>query len=84
MKRLHIQGLAGAGKSFCIDCVRFFTFVLFGDTLTNAPCLLIGCPTGCAAFNVGGRTIHSLLGVDTTDKFEPKNIDEKQELFKNV
>ena len=49
--RLIISGTAGTGKSYLIRCLKL---LLAGQ-------LYITAPTGVAAFNVDGYTLHSLL-----------------------
>lgn len=45
----------------------------------------MGCPTGVAALNVGGMTLHSLFGISTNSKsFKPRYVAAKQEKFKNT
>jgi DNA replication protein DnaC len=51
--RCVLHGQAGTGKSYLISALRS----LFGDK-----CLLLA-PTGVAAFNIGGNTIHSALRI---------------------
>ena len=49
--RLIVSGTAGTGKSYRIGCLR---------ALVEDACY-VAAPTGVAAFNVGGQTLHSLL-----------------------
>ena len=49
--RLIISGTAGTGKSYLIRCLKL---LLAGE-------LCVTAPTGVAAFNVDGYTLHSLL-----------------------
>ena len=53
--QLIVSGTAGTGKSFLINCLR----MLLGDKLR------VAAPTGVAAFNVDGSTLHSLLSLPT-------------------
>ena len=50
---LHIiiNGTAGTGKSYVINCLR----LLLGDSVR------VAAPTGVASFIIEGRTLHSLL-----------------------
>ncbi len=50
---LFVTGRAGSGKSTLLRCLR--------DTLTQNAIVL--APTGLAAVNVGGQTIHSFFGL---------------------
>ena len=59
--RLIIEGGAGSGKSFTINAIRdWINYLLFspGDHV-DQPYLLVCAPTGMAATNVEGATIHS-------------------------
>ena len=51
--RCVICGTAGTGKSYLIGCFR--------SLLRGACCVAAPTATGVAAFNVNGRTLHSLL-----------------------
>ena len=55
---MFVSGVGGTGKSFLIETIRALVDQLWPyDDLTCA----IAAPTGLAAFNVGGTTIHRLL-----------------------
>ena len=65
--RMFVSGVGGTGKSFLIETIRALVDQLWpSDDLTCA----IAAPTGLAAFNVGGTTIHRLfqLPVEHEDK----------------
>lgn len=53
--RMIISGTAGTGKSYLINCLR----LLLRDKVR------VAAPTGVAAFNVDGHTLHSLLSLPT-------------------
>ena len=53
--RMVVCGTAGTGKSYLIHCIT----ILLGDHLC------VAAPTGVAAFNVHGHTLHSLLCLPT-------------------
>ena len=55
-----MSGTAGTGKSFLINCLR----LLLSDKLR------VAAPTGVAAFNVDGGTLHSLLSLPTKGEFK--------------
>ena len=55
-----LTGTAGTGKSYLINCLR----LLLGDRLR------VAAPTGVAAFNVSGHTLHSLLSLPTKGEFK--------------
>ena len=49
--RMIVSGTAGTGKSYLIHCLR----------LLLQHQVLVAAPTGVAAFNIDGQTLHSLL-----------------------
>ena len=55
-----VSGTAGTGKSYLIHCLR----LLLKDKLC------VAAPTGVAAFNVDGHTLHSLLSLPTKGEFK--------------
>ncbi|KAI3883779.1 hypothetical protein MKW92_019059, partial [Papaver armeniacum] len=61
--RLIVSGGAGTGKSTLINAIVRSTRELFG----NDKAVRIMAPTGVAAFNIGGSTIHHELAI-TTDR----------------
>ena len=69
---LHIQGAAGTGKSFLlitlIDGVRYVIERRKISISPEQPTVMVGAPTNNAAFNIGGKTIHSLLGFGFSDE----------------
>ena len=58
--RMIISGTAGTGKSYLIHCLR----LLLQD------CVSVAAPTGVAAFNIAGHTLHSLLSLPTKGDFK--------------
>jgi len=58
--RMIISGTAGTGKSYLIHCIR----LLLQDKVRTV------APTGVAAFNIEGTTIHSLLSLPTRGEFK--------------
>ena len=64
--RMIVSGTAGTGKSYLINCLK----LLLGDRLD------VTAPTGAAAFNVHGNTLHSLLSLPV--KGESKDLEGKQ------
>lgn len=58
--RLHLDGSAGTGKSYLIDMVSSYLFQAAQQCGRQDP-VLRAAPTGVAAFNIHGRTLHSLL-----------------------
>ena len=56
-----MSGTAGTGKSYLIQCLKH----LLKDRLC------VAAPTGVAAFNVDGYTLHSLLSLPVKGDFKP-------------
>uniref|UniRef100_A0A914WZ63 ATP-dependent DNA helicase n=1 Tax=Plectus sambesii TaxID=2011161 RepID=A0A914WZ63_9BILA len=61
-----ISGLAGTGKSYLIECIADKLTQLFPDCCR----VVIGAPTGVAAFNVNGETLHRLFKLPVHQKNE--------------
>lgn len=59
--RLMVLGFAGTGKSYLIDCIR---------DLIGEPAITVSAPTGVAAFNINGSTVHSALAI-SVGAFKP-------------
>ena len=56
--RIFISGVGGTGKSFLIEALK----LLVGKIWSNKELtVIVAAPTGLAAFNVGGLTIHRLF-----------------------
>ena len=56
--RMFISGVGGTGKSFLIEAIK----LLVGNLWTSKKAVVaVAAPTGLAAFNVGGITIHRLF-----------------------
>ena len=58
--RMIVSGTAGTGKSYLIQCLQ----QLLGDKIR------VAAPTGGAAFNVHGHTLHSLLSITVRGEFK--------------
>ena len=58
--RMIVSGTAGAGKSYLIHCLRIL--------LQYHVC--VAAPTGVAAFNIDGHTLHSLFSLPTRGDFK--------------
>ena len=58
--RMIVSGTAGTGKSYLIKCLQ----QLLGDRLR------VSAPTGVAAYNVHGHTLHSLLSIPVKGDFK--------------
>ena len=62
LKPLHLflSGVGGTGKSFLIEAIRQQVAAIWKAKTDGLTCA-VAAPTGLAAFNVGGVTIHRLL-----------------------
>ena len=60
--RMLIAGTAGTGKSFIIKCLMKYAHDRHDAEVVSRAIQLVA-PTGTAAFNINGRTIHSLLAL---------------------
>ena len=63
-KPVLVTGNAGTGKSYLIDYIR--------DNSAFRERLAIAAPTGTAAVNVRGQTLHSMFGLMVRDVLVPK------------
>ena len=59
--RATVMGFGGTGKSFIINAI--ITLVRKLTNCNNS--VKVAAPSGAAAFNVRGCTLHRLLGIDT-------------------
>jgi hypothetical protein len=78
-----IMGCGGTGKSYIINMILT---IVRNMTRSNATSL-IGAPSGAAAFNVQGSTLHNLLGIGVSrpeDNITQKVQDKLQSQLKNV
>ena len=83
--RVFLSGPGGVGKSHVIklihsDTVKFLK--LSGTVQPDDVIVLLTAPTGVAAFNIGGMTLHSalLLGRSKYNGFQPLNRDKLNSL----
>ena len=53
---MFVSGVGGTGKSFLIEALK----CLVGRVWTDGGVKVVAAPTGLAAFNMGGLTIHRL------------------------
>ena len=76
--RMIVCGSAGTGKSYLINCIK---------EMLGSECIL-AAPTGVAAFNIGGQTLHSLLRIPlqktSFSDVEGPSLRELQERFEDV
>ncbi|XP_068211735.1 uncharacterized protein [Palaemon carinicauda] len=66
---LYISGFVGTGKSYLIKAIQGFMFVQ-AHVFKEKAGLVLAAPTGLAASNIGGQTLHSVLKlpVEQVDK----------------
>jgi Cdc6-like AAA superfamily ATPase len=73
-QNVFITGSAGTGKSYLLKYIVQEMRTKFGemsetdDTISAAGSVVITAPTGVAAINVGGCTIHSFAGIGLGEK----------------
>ena len=75
--RMIESGTAGTGKSYLIHCLR----------LLLQHQVVVAAPTGVAAFNIDGHTLHSLLSLPTRGEFkdlEGERLTKLQQAFSEV
>jgi len=79
LKPLHmfLSGVAGTGKSFLIETIKGLISSVWASDLTCA----ITTPTGLAAFNVGGNTIHRVFQLPLTMKVNQLHIGHYKRLW---
>ena len=56
--RMFISGVGGTGKSFLIEALKLLVAKIWSNKELT---VIVAAPTGLAAFNVGGLTIHRLF-----------------------
>ena len=63
LKPLHmfISGVGGTGKSFLIETIRTQVKEIWKEDVGNDTTCAVAAPTGLAAYNVGGITVHRLF-----------------------
>ena len=63
LKPLHIfvSGVGGTGKSFLIETIRSLVKEIWKDHIGDDTTCAVAAPTGLAAYNVGGVTVHRLF-----------------------
>ena len=75
--RIIVSGTVGTGKSYLIHCLR----------LLLQHQLQVAAPTGVAAFNIEGLTLHSLLSLPTRGDFkdlEGERLTKLQQSFSGI
>ncbi|XP_069102242.1 uncharacterized protein [Argopecten irradians] len=72
---VYLTGGAGTGKSHLIKAIYYEVTRLFAPTLQNPDdiAVMLVAPTGVAAFNIGGSTIHNAFSipVDAKSNYQP-------------
>ena len=63
IKPLHmfVSGVGGTGKSFLIETIRSLVKEIWKDCASDDTTCAVAAPTGLAAYNVGGVTVHRLF-----------------------
>jgi hypothetical protein len=86
--RIIVMGTAGTGKTYLIKAIRKRLREMTGTGIRSSPMIVLA-PTGVAAFNINGSTIHSRLSIPIING--SKNFDingerlkKLQERFKDV
>lgn len=79
--RMTVLGCGGTGKSVLINTIVSCIRKIFQDNNS----ILVAAPTGCAAYNVGGKTIHKQFNIRVRGKKDEKmgNI-AREELMKKL
>ena len=58
---MFISGVGGTGKSFLIETIRSQVKEIWKDCVGDDTTCTVAAPTGLAAYNVGGVTVHRLF-----------------------
>ena len=63
LKPLHmfVSGVGGTGKSFLIETIRSLVKEIWKGNASDDTTCAVAAPTGLAAYNVGGVTVHRLF-----------------------
>ena len=86
---IMIDGAAGSGKSCTINILKSFLKVILQQPGDNPECpyILLCAPTGTAAVNINGQTLHTTFSFTWGDEhfsLSDKNRDTKRATFKNL
>ncbi len=85
--RIIIMGTAGTGKSYLIRAIRNRLNIMAAGNGSESPVQVVA-PTGVAAFNINGTTIHSTLSIPILNNkdFElgSNRLKELQERLQNI
>jgi len=80
--RMIIMGTAGTGKSYLIRVIRERLQTITG--IGQNPPVIVLAPTGVAAFNINGATIHSILSIPIINDKHSKGLDIDGERLKQL
>ena len=84
--RIIVMGTAGTGKSYLIGTIHERLRATEGSG--SKPPVLVIAPTGVAAFNINGATIHSTLSIPLCNtknlELDNKRLKQLQERLQNV
>ena len=71
IKALHmfVSGVGGTGKSFLIETIRSLVKEIWKDYASDDTTCTVAAPTGLAAYNVGGVTVHRLFQLPIEDRW---------------
>ena len=75
--RIFLSGPGGTGKSHVINLIRrdvIHFFQLTGMVEPDQPLVLLTAPTGSAAFQISGLTIHAALQLNSANNYESKSV----------
>ena len=86
---IMVDGAAGAGKSCTINILKEIVSLILQQPGDNPECpyIVLCAPTGCAAVNINGQTLHTALSFTWGNQhlsLNDKTRDTKRALFKNL
>ncbi|KAL5259662.1 hypothetical protein ACHWQZ_G009943 [Mnemiopsis leidyi] len=87
---LYVSGYGGTGKSYLIKALQGYMYIQ-GSVFSEKAGLILAAPTGLAAANINGQTIHSALKLPvehgSTAKYtelRKKNLDQMRNVMGNL
>ena len=78
--RATVTGMGGCGKSHIINTI----ITIIREMTDSNDTVQVAAPSGSAAYNVGGCTLHSLLGINVQMPWKSLNDVKKKELKKKL
>ena len=78
--RATITGMGGCGKSHIINTI----ITIIREMTDSNDTVQVAAPSGSAAYNVRGSTLHSLLGINVQMPWQSLNEERKKELKKKL